>query len=279
MRSFFVVSITLFCLSLAYYAFRVEPAALHVTTYDVTLPAEMKQAAGLRIAFLADFHASENDDGCEDLTRSIQKVNALNPDVILLGGDYMRTRSFEQPMTLLRAASYLAQFKAPLGVYAVLGNGDWRYGGEAVRDALRAVNIRVIENQALVLTNRLTLLGITDNATWKNPDSVNVKKTFAQVSVTNQYVVVLAHSPRMFPHLPVHAGPLLMLAGHTHNYQVNVPALWKCISLFIAPEKYVLAYGSVTNGTHQLIVTSGVGTGRLRVRFNAPPEIVLITLK
>ena len=107
-----MVSITLLCLSLAYYAFRVEPAALHVAAYDVTLPAEMKQASGLRIALLADFHAIENDDGREDLARSIQMANALHPDLILLGGDYMRTRSLEQPMDPQRIASYLAQFKA-----------------------------------------------------------------------------------------------------------------------------------------------------------------------
>jgi len=279
MRSAIVVSITLFCLSLAYYAFRIEPASLRVTPYEITLPSEMKQASGLRIAFLADFHAIENDDGREDFARSIQMVNALTPDVILLGGDYMRTRSLEQPMTPQRIASYLAQFKATLGVYAILGNGDWRYGGEDVIAALQAAHIQVIENHVVVLTNRIALLGITDHATWRNPDSVNIKKTFAQFTATNHYAVVLTHSPRIFSQLPARAGPYVMLAGHTHNSQVNVPAFWKVISLFMTPEKYVLAYGSITNGFHQLIVTSGVGTGRLRVRLNAPPEIVLITLK
>lgn len=279
MKSAVMVSITLLCLSLAYYAFRVEPAALHVVAYDVALPAEMKQASGLRIAFLADFHAIENDDGREDFARSIRMANALHPDLILLGGDYMRTRSFEQPMTPQRIASYLAQFKAPLGVYAVLGNGDWRYGGDDVIAALRSANIQVIENQAVILSNRLALVGITDHATWRNPDSVNVKKTFAQLTAAHPYVVVLTHSPRMFSYLPAHAGPLVMLAGHTHNYQVDVPAFWKLASLFMTPEKYFLAHGTATNGMHQLVVTSGVGTGRVRVRFNAKPEIVLITLR
>lgn len=277
MRSFIVVSVTLFCLSLAYYAFRVEPAALQVTSYVVTVPAEMRQAAGLRIAFLADFHAIENADGRDDFQRSIRMANDLKPDLILLGGDYMRTRSLEQPMTPARIASYLAQLKAPLGTYAILGNGDWRYGGQDVIDALRAVNIHVIENQAVVVANRLTLLGITDHATWRSPDSVNVKKTFEKLPSTNSCALVLTHSPRIFPHLP--AGAFLMLAGHTHNYQVNVPLFWKIVALFINPEKYVLAYGTTISNGKQLIVTSGVGTGRLRVRFLAPPEIVLITLQ
>lgn len=279
MRSAVVVSITLLCLSLAYYAFRVEPAALHVAAYDVTLPAEMKQASGLRIAFLADFHAIENDDGREDFARSIHMANALHPDLILLGGDYMRTRSLEQPMDPQRIASYLAQFKAPLGIYAILGNGDWRYGGDDVIAALRSANIQVIENQAVVLSNRLAIVGISDHATWQSPDSVNVKKAFSQLPATHPYILALTHSPRIFPYLPASVGPLVMLAGHTHNYQVNVPAFWKLVSVFMTPEKYLLAHGTTTNGMHQLIVTSGVGTGRVRVRFNAKPEIVLITLR
>ena len=88
-------------------------------------------------------------------------------------------------------------------------------------------------------------------------------------------MIALAHNPDVFPRLP-QSVPLL-LAGHTHGGQVRFPF----IGSVIHPSNYGQRYarGHIYESGHHLFVTTGIGTSIVRVRFNVPPEIVLLTVK
>ena len=87
-------------------------------------------------------------------------------------------------------------------------------------------------------------------------------------------VIVLTHSPDVFPQVPVRV--VLTLAGHTHAGQVVLPLLGRPIVPSRFGQRY--AIGHVEEDGRHLFVTPGVGTSIIPVRFGVPPEISLLTL-
>ena len=87
--------------------------------------------------------------------------------------------------------------------------------------------------------------------------------------------IVLAHDPYWFAHLP--DGPHLMLSGHTHGGQISFPFIGPLRNATRAPLKWT--YGQIAEGRRHLYVTSGIGTSNVPVRWNIPPEIVLLEVK
>ena len=166
----------------------------------------------------------------------------------------------------------LKDFRAPLGVYAVLGNHDWWFDGQRVRRALEANGIKVLENEVAKLDTRGTsfwIVGLAD--LWTRPQSVS--ETIAQVPV-GAPLLALTHNPDIFPQLPQDVA--LLLAGHTHGGQVQLPFVGTVVSVSRYGDRYLSGH-IVENGRH-LFVTTGIGTSIYPVRFGVPPEIVLLTL-
>ena len=87
-------------------------------------------------------------------------------------------------------------------------------------------------------------------------------------------LLLLAHTPDIFPHVPAEVA--LTLAGHTHGGQVDLPFLGRLIVPSRFGERF--AYGLIEEAGRRLYVTSGIGTAIIPVRFRVPPEIVVITL-
>jgi hypothetical protein len=261
-------------LLLAIWGFLIEPGLLlvrHVTIETAKWPAALPP---LRIVAVADIHAGAPHVDAAKLDRIVAEVSAQNPDVVLLLGDYVIQRVlFGTPMPPETIARHLSGLRAKHGVFAVLGNHDWYEDGERVWRAFESAGIPVLENHAVPLPgsdDRIWLAGIADDST-RHPDPAG---TFRPIPV-EAAVVALTHDPAVFPDVPARAA--LTLAGHTHGGQVAVP-FWG--ALFIpggSPLRY--AYGHVAENGNDLYVTSGIGTTALPVRFNAPPEVVVITLR
>src|SRR5690606_41218094 len=101
-----------------------------------------------------------------------------------------------------------------------------------------------------------------------------VGATLGEVPATAP-VIVLTHWPVPFREVP--HGVALALAGHTHCGQVNLPVLGRLVHASSASERWPC--GLYDEGGRKLFVTGGVGVSILPVRFRAPPEIVVLTLK
>jgi uncharacterized protein len=266
--------LTVLGLLLAIWGFLIEPGLLlvrHVTIETAKWPAALPPP---RIVAVADIHAGAPRVDEAQLDRIVAEVNAQNPDVVLLLGDYVIQHVlFGTPMPPDTIASHLAGLRAKHGVFAVLGNHDWYDGGKRVWRALENVGIRVLENSAVPLPgseDRIWLAGIADDST-RHPHPAGTFRPIPEGAA----VVALTHDPAIFPDIPARAA--LTVAGHTHGGQVSIP-FWG--ALFIpgrSPLRY--AYGHIAENANDLYVTSGIGTTALPVRFNAPPEIVVITLR
>jgi predicted MPP superfamily phosphohydrolase len=232
--------------------------------------------AGLKVAVAADWHFSKRAFWrvmtVERARRIVQEINASSPDVILLPGDFIASQNDDLDTAKPEEdiAAVLGELRAPLGVYAVLGNHDWWHDGPAIAAALRRKGITVLENDAVPLKGTpLWVVGVGDDFTGHSQP----KKAIAKLPAGAQ-ALLLMHDPASLLEMPPIRG--LVVAGHTHGGQVSLPGYGALAIPTAAPRQW--AYGWVEHGHNRMYVTSGVGVSIFPVRFNMRPEWALFTV-
>jgi predicted MPP superfamily phosphohydrolase len=273
------------------YAAAWEPREQRVTRYRLT-PYGWPSGKHLRLAVISDLHVGGFHVPVSRVAEIVATTNALQPDMVLLLGDFVasRTRRASDP-PMQDWAAELARLRAANGVFAILGNHDWwhdpptqknRSGPTQVGAALQAAGIRVMENQAIRLDSTagpLWLAGLGDQIAFLRrrrgyPHGVDdLAGTLAQIPDDGVPVIMMAHEPDVFARMPGRVS--LTLSGHTHGGQVRLLG-WSPI----VPSRYGnrYAYGHVHENGRDLIVSAGIGTSQIPIRFGIPPEIVLVEL-
>lgn len=239
-----------------------------IETKEITIESDQipAQFDGKRIVFISDIHAGDSfhQNRVDSL---INQVNALKPDLILLGGDYVDGDSeYVQP-----TFKSLSKLKAPLGVFAVLGNKDPQY------DTLEAIpqhGLTYIGNKGTWIKedgSRIRLGGVGD---FNN--GVQLLGYTTSVVSTQDFVILLTHNPDYFP-LVDKSKVDLVFSGHTHGGQVTFFGIWAPSTHSVYGNKY--RTGVIEEGGSTLIVSNGIGTTILPLRFFARPQIIVTTLK
>ncbi|MEO2090399.1 MAG: metallophosphoesterase, partial [Gemmataceae bacterium] len=223
---------------------------------------------GLRVAFLADIHHGPYTE-LEFVAQVVRTTLALQPDLILLGGDYcLRERRYIAP-----CFDVLQILSAPLGVYGVLGNHDHWHGLDETRAGMRRAGVEELTDRGVWLTRgagRVRLGGVDD--LWcGRPDLAAAVGD----ATREDAVLLLCHNPDLAETLTDRRVGLV-LSGHTHGGQVIVPGM---INPFI-PSRYGNKYshGRVEAPATTVYVSRGLGLTGLPVRYNCPPELTLLTL-
>ncbi len=248
---------------------REEARSIDVTQTNIELRQWPAAMDGLRVAFLSDFHASP-ETPCAFLERVVDETNRLQPDLILLGGDYVTLGT----RYIVPVAQVLGKLKAPLGIYSVMGNHDYVAGIASIRAALKQVGIVDVTNSGRWLRvdgSRVRIAGVGD--LWH--DRQDLDAALAGVTDSDP-VILLSHNPDYAVTLTdLRVG--LVLAGHTHGGQIQLPG----VGPLITNSKYGsrLVSGLIPIDVLQLYVTRGVGTAVVPLRYGAPPEISLLTLR
>jgi predicted MPP superfamily phosphohydrolase len=210
--------------------------------------------------------------GERKVERVVGRLNAQRPDLIALLGDYADpTVRGGEPVSPERVAELLGELRAPLGVFAVLGNHDWVHYGRRVPAALRGAGIEVLENDAVAVNHRGEVLWVAGLADPSERDAF-AQATLAMVP-RGRPLIALTHEPDLFVELRDRAA--LTLAGHTHGGQLNVPLLRR----WITPTERGYVGGEVREDDGYMYVSRGVGTTNLPVRLGAPPEIAVLRLR
>lgn len=272
---FALISTLLLLVGVVGWAFFIEPNRLvtrHRTLHINQWPSGLSD---LKIAVLSDIHAGGWAIDDRKIRLIVERTNQLQPDLIVILGDFVHGDGRRDPHAVAPEvfAPALKDFRAPLGVYSVLGNHDWWYDGERVRSALEANGIKVLENEVARIEARGTsfwLAGLADLWTRRQ----RVEETIAGIP-QGETVIALTHNPDIFPILPQRV-PLL-IAGHTHGGQVRLPLLGSVVHVSKFKDRYEA--GHIVEDGHHLFVTTGIGTSIIPVRFGVPPEIVLVTVK
>lgn len=245
-----------------------EAGGFEVTRPTVSVPNLPASFDGLRIAFITDLHHGPYT-GLPFITSVVRATQVLNPDLILLGGDYcLREGKYIRP-----CLEVLKSLSAPLGVYGVLGNHDYTHGLEETQRELRRAGVEELTNGGVWVrrgNDRVRLAGV-DDLWWGKPDAgVAIGDVKAEDAV-----VLLSHNPDYCETLrDPRVG--LVLSGHTHGGQVRVPGMRNPFIPSRYGEKY--SHGLVDAPSCRVYVSRGLGATGMPVRYNCPPELTLVTL-
>jgi uncharacterized protein len=192
------------------------------------------------------------------------------PDLIALTGDYTTTyRRYIEP-----CADVLGGLHAPHGVWAVLGNHDHYTDPELTTWALERNHISVMNNSNTLLRrggDKLQFCGI-DDWSWAGTDWA---RAFFGLD-RRLPSVLLSHQPSVLDLAETHDVSLI-LSGHTHGGQINLPLVGPPARFATKELKY--ARGLFKRGNTQLYVSTGTGVIGLPLRFGARPEIALLRLR
>ena len=250
-----------------------EPYRLGVSSVPITAPAFLP-GRPLRIVHLSDLHL-------ERLTRREQEmlaqVTALQPDLIVLTGDYVNVDYRSDPLTWQQARSVLSHLHAPLGVYAVTGTPGVDTPA-AVQAIFSGLEIVLLQDQVfhLELENQiLYIIGVSNLG--RERDAAALQSLSAQIP-PDAYSLLLYHTPDLIETASA-AGVDLYLAGHTHGGQIRLPFYGALVTLSAYGKQYEM--GQYQLGPTTLYISRGLGMeglGLPRARFLCPPEIVLLEL-
>lgn len=254
---------------IAYRARFVYPFETRLTHVIMPLPRRHGHLDGLTIGFVSDTHIGPHFR-TDDLRPTLEFLRKARPDILVLGGDYVS----ESPRFIDPSIATLEDMAATakIGTWAILGNHDVANTPERVIEALDRAKISVLINEsAEVQTDRgpLWLVGI-DDAVLGQPD---LPKAFGDIPA-DAPTIALWHEPdraeRVVPY-----DPLFMLSGHTHGGQIRLPGIAGAAAPVLG-KRFQLGRYDVQG--MPLYVSSGIGMYRPPLRFNCPPEVVMITL-
>jgi predicted MPP superfamily phosphohydrolase len=260
-------------------AFLWEPETLVVRRVDVV--SRTWRGPPLRIGVVSDTHMGAPHMSVGRLNGIVRQMNSERPDIIVLLGDYTgghdpaAQRSKGDQAAVLSGLPPLGKLEAPLGVYAVLGNHDWWFDGEAIERGLRIQKIQVLENTRVHVQRPSGAFWVAGLADY---DSTRAKPSYSDTLGDlegSDPIVTIAHWPDVFAAAPDRVA--LTLAGHSHCGQVNLPFYGRMIHASAGSEKWPC--GLYEERGRKLYVTGGVGVSIIPVRFLQPPEIALVTLR
>jgi len=232
-----------------------------IREYSVEIPKRSSEIRQLKIAFTADFHLRETTSR-RLMDRFVKKVNAANPDIVLIGGDVLEgDRQGE------RLDEFQAQFrrlKSKYGVYGVPGNHDLHAAGAMT--FFDQAGIRLLQDAVEKIDNAFYLVGRNDGR-FKGRKSINELLQDCDRSLP---VIILEHRPTDLDNVS-QSGADILLSGHTHNGQlfpVN----------FITRHYYELSWGYILKNRTHVFVTSGIQVWGPPVRTAGSTEILIVNV-
>ena len=233
----------------------------------------------VRLAVLSDFHLGARESGADMSRRALSEAAACRPDAILLAGDFVASQA-----GIARIPGVFHGIRAPLGVYAVLGNHDHWSGSRAVEAALQSSGVHVLMNQGVELRKgraRLALVGVDDVWTGRFRWAAAWRGVPRGVPV-----VLLSHNPDAAL-TPAGQRAALIASGHTHGGTIRMPWLVYRISRrltgfgLISHSKYGTRhpYGLMREKWGWVYVTSGVTPGCAPPRWYTRPEVAVVEVR
>lgn len=235
------------------WAFFVEPNLIVVKKYKLN-------KFDKKIVFISDLHISKFKKN--RLKRIVKLINKQNPDLVLSGGDYIHGHSGETTLEIEKIAEELSKINAP--IISVLGNHDGWYDKYRVKKSLENNKIKVLMNSSTKFEN-ISIAGVEDLQT-------GIPNINSALEGTESPRILITHTPDIYDEVKENVD--LILAGHVHAGQVRLPFY----GAILLPSKFGkrFEYGLLNYNGNDMIVTKGLGTSIMTMRFNCVPEIVVI---
>ncbi|MDE6006215.1 MAG: metallophosphoesterase [Muribaculaceae bacterium] len=253
-----------------------------VENVDIRSPKIPAGFNGYKIVQLSDFHIGTYSSAPECVDRIVDKVNSLNPDLIVFTGDLVNSSSSE----IEEFKDILSRLRAKDGVYSVLGNHDYcfyrKYHGDEtpdkelarVIDSQKHIGWTMLRNSSVQISfgnDSIALIGVDNAGSRGFIDKSDLGRALSGVP-QDEFKILLSHDPSHWRREVLPKSDVdLMLAGHTHAMQFKIfgwsPSEWA----------YPEWGGLYEENDSKLYVSTGIGEN-IAFRFGAWPQIVLITL-
>ena len=226
-------------------------------------------ADGLTVAVLADLHV-DGITRADRIRKIVERTNALNPDIVIIAGDFVDGTVPVHGDDLMP----LADLKARYGVFGVPGNHEYYSGYEEWMEFLPTLGIRMLHNEHVQTGGgAVVLAGVTDPvAGIMGKEVPDIRKALAGAPEKGVRILA-AHQPRLAPEAAEH-GVDLQVSGHTHGGMIAG------IDRLVARFNEGFVSGLYTVGGMKLYVSNGAGIWNgFPIRIGVPSEIVLIRLR
>jgi len=222
-----------------------------------------------KIVFLTDIHHGMYFPRSR-LFHVVRRVNIIDPDIILLGGDYVH----KHKIFVETCFNELQKLKAKIGIFAVLGNHDHWVDADMIRWYMKKAGITLLENEGewIKIGNDKIKIGGVKDLWWDDPDVTPIIKDVSE----HDFMLLVSHNPDFAEEIQNDKIDLI-LSGHTHGGQLTFFGLWAPI----LPSAYGQRYraGLLKRPHTKVFVSKGLGTISPPFRFFARPEIDVIILK
>jgi predicted MPP superfamily phosphohydrolase len=236
---------------------------------DLVINKKVENISELKIAFASDIHLG-TIIGPRRTNSIVNKINKLDPDLILLGGDIVDEDL--APVIRNNLGDSLKKLNAPLGVFGITGNHEYIGGAEEAVEYLEEHGIKMIRDSVIFLEHKLYIIGREDRdrPNFAGASRKKIEKLMENIN-TSFPIIMLDHQPFELDKKE-QLGIDLTLSGHTHHGQI-----WPLN--YITSAIYEVSWGYKRKGNTHVYVSSGVGGWGPPVRIGNRPEILLIRIQ
>lgn len=239
--------------------------SIEINTYRFTHPRVTDAHRGFRIAQISDVHLGRWVKP-RHMQQVVDFVNASNSQLVALTGDYVgyNHRDLVPSIKTLGGLDTRA--------FAVLGNHDHWTCPDTAAEAFDQVGIPLLTNSSMLLEDLpapIEIVGVDDHVT----DNADIESAFESV-VGQTFCLTLNHAPSIADRL-ADRGADLILSGHTHGHQFNIPKLTHWIAGGLGVEYHVGPY--YIDGSY-LYINRGLGSASWPWRIGAAPELTFFEL-
>ncbi|MDA2215799.1 MULTISPECIES: metallophosphoesterase [Bacillus cereus group] len=268
-------SVTLIGMSIFLY---VQNNLISITKVDITSSKIPSTFKGFKILQISDLHNKKFGDNQETL---IQKVKDENPDIIVITGDLIDSKSYDAEVSMELIRELVKEYP----IYFVTGNHEkWSGKYNDLEKELKNYHVTVLRNEHVTIQKgqqKINLLGIDDPefVTGNNDEVKGVKDEISKAKFgmpPDTYNVLLSHRPEL---LAKYADEQidLVLSGHAHGGQVRLPF----IGGLVAPNQGI--FPTYTAGLYEkqntsMVVSRGLGNSVIPQRIFNRPELVVVQL-
>jgi len=239
-----------------------------IKNLEITLPKGSGKLNELDIVMASDLHLSPID-GERLLSRIINKINSLNPDIILFAGDIVDDKA-----KILKDRGIGEAFKrlnAKYGIYSITGNHEFINEVEPTVKFMQDYGMKVLRDSYELVDSSFYIIGREDVAMRQFTGKERKKLEQIISSINSNYpTILLDHTPVKLEQAEKN-GIDLQLSGHTHHGQI-----WPVD--IITNMIYEVSWGYLKKGNTHYYVTSGAGTWGPPVRTGSKSEIVYIKI-
>lgn len=231
-----------------------------------------KDVESLRLVLFSDAHVGITFDG-DGFAKQMAAINRLNPDVVLIVGDFVDDGTSREDM--LEACQALGILESTYGVYFAFGNHDRGYfdaedrgwTAEELVEALEVSGVKILEDETVAIGDGYYLMGRQDASSNRAPMDELTAGVYK-----DRYIIVMDHQPGDYD-AQAASGVDLVLSGHTHGGQlfpITYVGEWLGMNC--------RTYGHEKRGDTDFVVTSGIGSWELKFKTGCKSEYVVIDI-